>query len=327
MKKYFFLLFPFLFPISFAAQNSPPLLLIQTIPLPKVEGRIDHLDIDLKGERLFVAALGNNTVEVVDLHAGRKIHSITGLENPQGVCFIPELKRIFVTDEGGSCILFDAQSFKLINSLKLPRDADNIRYSPATKNIYVGYGEGGLAIINSETGQPAGDIKLSGHPESFQLEKAGERIFVNVPTLNQVVVIDRIKKTVVTTWPLTGIQKNFPMALDEEHNRLWVGCRNPARILVLDSNSGKTIASLNCAKDPDDIYYDARLKRIYVSCGEGFVNVYEQENLNQYRMVSEIPTAKGARTSLFAPELRRLYVAVPHFAEQKAEIRVYQIQP
>ncbi|MGE5444826.1 MAG: YncE family protein [Ignavibacteriales bacterium] len=177
------------------AQDTVPLRLIQTIPLPNVGGRIDHLAVDIKGQRLFIAALGNNTLEVLDLRAAKRIHSITGLHEPQGVVYIPEVKKIFVANGGdGRLEIFDSDSFKLINSVKFSDDADNIRYDAVTKHIYVGYGDGALGIIDAKSGKHIGDIKLEGHPESFQIENPGTRVFVNIPAANHIAVVDREKR-------------------------------------------------------------------------------------------------------------------------------------
>ncbi len=330
MKRFYTILLITLTPfiIKVQAQEAIPLRLIQTIPMPEVEGRIDHLAVDLKGERLFVAALGNNTLEVLDLIAGKLIRSITGLQEPQGVLFIPEFNKIFVTNgEGGTCDIFDGDAFKLINRVKSLEDADNIRYDAAAKYVYIGYGSGALGILDAANGKHLGDIRLAGHPESFQLEKSGPRIFINVPTANQIAVVDQEKRAVVATWPLKGAQSNFPMALDETNHRLFVGFRKPAKLIVFDTESGKAVANLDSVGDTDDIFYDAMRKRIYVSGGEGFLDVFEQGDADHYRILAKIPTASGARTALFVPELGRLYLAVPHRGSQGAEVRVYEAQP
>jgi WD40 repeat protein len=314
--------------IKARAQDTTPLRLVQTIPLPNVEGRIDHLAVDIKGERLFIAALGNNTLEVLDLHAAKHIHRITGLHEPQGVVYVPEVKEIFVANGGdGRLDIFDSDSFKLINSVKFSDDADNIRYDAATKYIYVGFSDGALGIIDATSGKHIGDIELGGHPESFQIEKSGSRIFVNIPTANHIAVVDRKKRVVITTWPLTGAQENFPMALNETNHRLFIGFRKPSKLIVFDTESGKPVVSMGSAGDPDDIFYDAAHKRVYMSCGKGFISVFEQVDADHYKTIVKIPTAPGARTSFFVPELNRLYLAVPHRGIQGAEIRVYGTQP
>jgi DNA-binding beta-propeller fold protein YncE len=309
------------------AGEPTPLRLVQTIPLPNVEGRIDHMAVDVKGQRLFIAALGNNTVDVLDLHAGKRIRSITGLHEPQGVGFIPEFNKIFIANgKSGACDVFDGSSFKRIKRVKFSDDADNIRYDVTARRVYIGYGSGGLGVIDAARDELLGAIKLEGHPESFQLEKSGPRIFVNIPTAQKVVVVDREKKATATAWPTREFRANYPMALDETHRRLFVGFRKPARLVVFDTASGKAVAELNSSGDADDVFYDEAHKSIYISGGEGFIGVVQQQDADHYKTLTEIPTASGARTSLFVPELARLYLAVPHRGSQRAEVRAYEAQ-
>jgi DNA-binding beta-propeller fold protein YncE len=309
------------------AQDNAPFRLAQTILLSGVKGRIDHLAADLKRQRLFVAALGNNTVEVIDLRAGKQSHRIDGLQEPQGLVYIPEFGKIFVGGGGdGTCKVFDDSTFHLITSVKLDDDADNVRYDAGAKRVYVGYGNGALGSIDVKTHQRLADIKLAGHPESFQLENSGRNIYVNVPSAEQVAVIDRNKQAVIATWPLAGLRANFPMALDEAHQRLFVGTRRPARIAALDTKSGRAVAVIKCGEDADDIFYDAARRRIYVSCGEGVINVFEQRDADHYQELTPIRTAPGARTALWVPEMNRLFLAVPHRDNQAAAVRVYEAQ-
>lgn len=313
--------------IEAQAQDAMPLRMVQTIPLPNVEGRIDHMAVDLKGERLFIAALGNNTVEILDLRAGKRVRTITGLHEPQGIGFVPELDKIFVANaQSGACEVFDGSSFKRIKRIKLSDDADNIRYDAAARRVYVGYGSGGLGIIDAATGDQLGEIKLEGHPESFQLEKSGPRIFVNIPTSQKIIVVDREKRAITTAWPTSGATANFPMAFDETHHRLFVGFRKPAKLTVFDTESGKVVTNLDSPGDADDIFYDGARQRIYISGGDGFISIIQQQDADRYKILTKIPTASGARTSFFVPELGRLYLAVPHRGTQKAEVRVYEAQ-
>jgi DNA-binding beta-propeller fold protein YncE len=306
------------------AEESPPLRLMQTIALPNVEGRIDHMAVDVKGQRLFIAALGNDTVEVLDLRSGKVIRSIRGFHEPQGIGFIPESDKIFIANgKSGACDILDGASFKRIKSVKFSDDADNVRYDAAARRVYVGYGSGGLGIINAETGDQLGAIKLEGHPESFQLEKSGRRIFVNIPEAQKIAVVDREKGAVTSTWPTVGAAANFPMALDD--HRLFVGFRKPAKLFVFDTESGKIVANLDSPGDADDIFYDEVRGQIYISGGDGFISVVQQQDADHYKTVAKISTAPGARTSFWVPELNRLYVAVPHRGAQRAEVRVYEV--
>ena len=313
--------------ITVAAQSTVPLKLKQTIPLPGVEGRIDHFAFDPTGERLFVCALGNNTVEVLDLRKGERVHSITGLGAPQGVAYAPEFDRIFVAnDTGGICRIYDGKSFQTVGELNFEDDADNVRYDEATKKIYIGFGSGGIVVVNAPDGKQAGSIKLSAHPEAFQLEKNGSRIFVNVPNSRHVAVIDREKGEVITKWGTDLALANFPMALDEANHRLFVGCRVPAKLLVLDTESGNVVAKIGISGDPDDVFYDNRRHRIYAICGSGKIDVIEQADPNTYNASTKVSTADGARTGLFISERDTLVVAVPHRGSQQAEIRCYRVE-
>ena len=304
-----------------------PLRLVQTIPLPNVVGRIDHLAIDLKGQRLFVAALGNNTVEVVDLRSGTWVRSLTGFQEPQGVAFIESLGKLFVSDGGtGAVSSFDGEDLQPLGVVKFPDDADNLRYDAFKAHLYAGYGNGALGIVDAKDGRQVGEVKLAAHPESFQLETVGTRIFVNVPNADQIAVVDRPTRRVVTTWVLADARANFPMALDEADHRLFVGLRRPAKLMVFDTGSGKVVASLDCAGDADDLFYDRERKQIYLSGGDGFVDVFAQRNADHYVLNTKLPTAVGARTSLWVPAMRRLYLALPHRGAQGAEVRAYAVQ-
>ena len=309
------------------AQTAAPLKLTQTIALPGVEGRIDHFAFDAAGERLFVCALGNNTVEVLDLRKGERVHSITGLGAPQGIAYIPELDRLFVAnDKGGIFKIYDAKSFQPVGELNFKDDADNVRYDEGAKRIYVGFGSGGIAIVNAVDGKQLGSITLAAHPEAFELEKNGKRIFVNVPNSRHVAVIDREKGEVVTTWKTDLAFGNFPMALDEANHRLFVGCRLPSKLVVLNTESGDIVAKIDISGDPDDVFYDSKRHRIYAICGAGKIDIIEQTDPNTYAASARVNTADGARTGLFVSERDTLFVAVPHRGSQKAEVRAYHVE-
>ena len=310
-----------------AAESLAALKLTQTIPLEKVEGRIDHMAADIAGQRLFVAALGNNTVEVLDLKAGTTVQSLPGFAEPQGIAYVPELNRVFVANgQDGTCRILDGHSLKTISSVQCGEDADNVRYDAKAGRIYVGYGSGALAVLDAKTGSKLADIKLAGHPESFRLESSGPRIFVNVPKADHIAVVDRDKAEVTSTWPLKEAKSNFPLILDEANHRLFSGCRNPARLLAYDYTTGKLVAGLPISRDTDDLFFDAANKSIYVSCGQGTINVIRQIDADHYTATKPMPTANGARTSLFVPELKILCLAVPHRGNQLAEIRVFKTQ-
>jgi len=307
--------------------QSAPLRLKQTIPLPGVEGRIDHFASDPLGQRLFVCALGNNSLEVIDLRKGERVHSITGLGAPQGVGYVPEANRLFVAnDKGGICKIYDAKSFQPVGELNLEDDADNVRYDETRKKIYVGFGSGGIAVVNAPDGKQIGSIKLSAHPEAFQLEKKGNRIFVNVPDSRHVAVVDRDKGEVIASWKTDLAFANFPMALDEANHRLFVGCRLPSNLVVLNIDSGDVVAKVNISSDADDVFYDSKRHRIYAICGAGKIDVIEQSDPKTYKALTKLDTATGARTGLFVPERDILFLAVPHRGSQHAEIGEYEIE-
>ena len=307
--------------------SSAPLSAVGSIPMPGVSGRIDHLAADVDGKRLFVAALGNNTMEVIDLNAMRVAKSITGLHEPQGIRFLPDRNRVVVANgDDGSTVFYDGTSLAAVHTTKTSGDADNVRYDSKAGRVYVGYGNGSLAVMDRD-GNSVGEIKLAGHPESFQLESAGPRIFVNVPSAGHVAVVDRTKQAVTAKWPVAAAGANYPMALDEANHRLFIGCRRPARLLVYDTDSGANVASIDIVGDTDDLFYDTSRKRLYVIGGEGFITVLAQQDANHYSPLQKLQTAPGARTGLFVPELSKLFLAVPHRGAQAAEVRVYEVGP
>ena len=297
---------------------------VGTIELPRVDGRIDHLTFDAASQRLFVAALGNNTVEVLDIKAGKHLKSLPGFREPTGITVVSDAKLVAVANGQGEGVQFIDNDYRIAQAVRLGDDSDNVRYDAAAKRIYVGFGSGALAAISTADAKVVGEAKLAGHPESFQLERTGTRIFVNVPTANQIAVVDRGSMKVIATWPVATAKANFPMALDEANHRLIIGCRRPAKALVYDTASGKELAAFDIVGDTDDLFYDAARKRLYVSGGDGFIDVFQSDDANRFTRLAHIATAAGARTSLFVPDLSRLFLAVPHRGNQRAEIRVYE---
>jgi DNA-binding beta-propeller fold protein YncE len=314
------------------SETSKALALTGANPLPSVVGRIDHFGFDPKG-RLFLSALGNNTEEVIDLSAQKELRSISGIPNPQGVVFSPETNKIFVASTKGKLYVYDGTSFNLITSLDFHGDADNLRYDPATKLIYLGYGDGesaAISVIDATTNNPLEEFKLGAHPESFQLETAGPNIFVNLPDLKQIAVVNR-KTHKVSKWALT-LEGNFPMGLDEASHRLFVATRSPARLAVFDTGSGQIVATLPCVGDADDLYFDSKRKRIYVPGGEGYISVFQQKDADHYETIAKIRTTVGSRTAGYLGKigeknLDRFYLAVPARSDHNAEVLItpYQI--
>jgi hypothetical protein len=286
------------------------------IPLSGVSGRIDHLAHDEAGHRLFVAALGNNTIEVVDLVKRSRFHSITGLHEPQGLRYIPGPGRLVAANAGdGACIFFDGQSYRELGRVALGDDADNVRYDGST--IYVGYGSGGIAVIDPVNMKLVGDLSLKAHPESFQLGDSGQ-VFINVPDVGEIVAGDLKTLSVRAHWKNSGASANFPMALDQRGGRLFVVYRHPAQLREIDIHSGAVKASAPCVGDADDVFYDTGSGLVFVTGGEGYIDVFRGATL-----VNHIPTRKGARTSLWLPAEKKLVVAVPARRGEEAAIWVY----
>lgn len=309
------------------AAAQAPLELAATIEMPGVKGRIDHFAVDVKRHRLFVAALGNDTVEVLDTAANRHAKSLAGFGEPQGIAYAPEHERIYVANGSANRVdVLDGRSLETLKRIERMDDADNVRYDPAAKAMVVGYGKGALRLLSIDKAEPLGDIRLAGHPESFQLEAGGPRVFVNVPTAQQVAVVDRAARKLIATWPVARAGNNFPMALDEKGARLFVGARAPALMLVYDTASGKVVARLPIGGDTDDLFYDAARKRVYVVCGEGQIDVFRQESADRYAHEAAVKTAPRARTGLFVPEMSKLFVAAPTAGSSPARVLVYQVR-
>ncbi len=306
--------------LSVHAQEPHP---IQTIPLNGIEGRIDHMSMDVAGQRLFVAALGNNTVEVVDLKQGKVVRSLKGFSEPQGVGFSPDFNLLAVANGGdGRCFFFDGTTLAPVGSIQLGDDADNVRYNAKSRKFVVGYGSGAIAVIDPQSKRLISTIPLSAHPESFQIASSGSQLFVNVPNSQTIDVVDLAQNKVTGNFSLGWAAANFPMALDETNHRLFVGCRLPARLLVFDTKTENKIATLALHGDCDDVFYDAAMKQIYASCGEGYLDCFSQTDLNHYSLKQSIATAGGARTSFFDGD--KIYLAVPRRGVQQAELRSYR---
>ena len=314
-----------------ATESASPMVLTATVPLEGVKGRFDHFASG-KG-KVFVSGLGNNSVEVIDIFQGTLVHTITGVPNPQGVAFSPETNKLFVASEKGKLYIYNGDSFKLITTLDFEGGADNLRYDAANKRVYVGCGDdektSAIAAVDAIANKRLDEVyKLGGEPESFQLEKSGPNIYVNVPDLKQIVVINRTTKE-LTRWPVTAAQ-NFPMALDEANHRLIVGTREPATVSVFDTSNGHMVASLPTVQDTDDLYYSAERKRIYVPGREGSIWAYQQSDPDHYALLSKVPTAVGAGTAGYfgrqGKGFDRFYLAIPAGANTNAEVRIYTLQ-
>jgi DNA-binding beta-propeller fold protein YncE len=308
------------------AQSKPPLRREKAILLPDVQGRIDHMFFDAGSGRLFVAALGNNTVEVIDIRTGKRVGTISGLHEPQGILYLQGPNRLYVANgDDGTLRMFNGTSYKPVASTKLGDDADNIRWDESERRIYVGYGSGALAAVD-ENGARLSDIPLDAHPESFRLEQHANRIFVNLPDSRKIAVVDKKTRSVTATWTTGDASQNFPMALDEATRRLFVVCRRPARLLALDLDSGHIVGQWQVVGDCDDVFYDPEAKQIYATGGEGKISIFRQEDADHYKEIASIPTRSGARTSFFSPETRSLFVAARRQGSESAAIYVYHAE-
>lgn len=292
-----------------AAEPPAPLLLERTIALKDVSGRIDHMAVDLGRKRLFVAELGNGTVDVIDLAAGTVIRRINGLKEPQGIGYAPRADTLAVASAGdGSVRLFRGPDLAPAGVINLGDDADNVRLDANTGNFVVGYGNGGLAFIDPANASVLSRISLPAHPEGLQLDPSTRRAFVNIPDAKQIAVVDLSAARQTSRWQVPELRANFPMAFDATGGVVAVVFRDPARLVIFDASSGKPTSTLTTCGDSDDVFFDAKRRRIYVSCGAGSVEVWQQDG-SAYRRLSTIKTASGARTSLYVPDLDRLFVA------------------
>jgi YVTN family beta-propeller protein len=297
------------------------------IALGNVRGRIDHMAVDLKRQRLFVAELGNDSVGIVDLANRKVISRISGLKEPQGVGYEPSTDTLYVANAGdGSVRLFEGDNYKSAGQIELGSDADNIRVDAAAKRVFVGYGSGGLAVIDPSTRSKVANISLTAHPESFQIDPDTSQVFVNVPDVRGITVVDRVSQKQIGKWPLADRGANFPMALDPARRQILVVFRAPAELGVFSMTDGKPIATIETCGDADDLFIDAKRARVYVSCGAGFVDVLEAKEAS-YRRIARIPTVSGARTSFFVPEMDRLIVAVRASSGEPAAIWIFRPMP
>ena len=307
-------------------QENSSLALSQTISLPNVQGGFNHMSVDAVQLRLFAAAPTNKTVEVVDLKTGKWWRSLEG-EKPAAVRYAPEFNQLYVS-RGQSLYVYDGKTFDLIASIDLESNLDELQYDARAKRLYVGcmtLGKTGIAVIAIPEGKLLGKIPLPDKPQGIAVEQDGSRIFANIPTVKQVAVMDREKRTLLHTWPLEDVEGNTPLGLDEADHRLFVGARRPAQLVVLDTATGKPIAKIDTNSDADDLFYDPAGRRIYISCGEGFIDVVEQRDADHYQMLARVPTVAGARTSTFSSQRNSFYLGVPRRGEQPAEFRVFEV--
>jgi len=314
-------------------QMAAPIKLVQTYDLPaEVKGNFDHFGIDLKGGRLFATPEGYHAVVVFDLKTGKLLHKIDGIGKPHAVLYREDLNRIYITDgDAGDLKVFDGTTYKLVSSVKLLEDADSIGYDPTTKYLYIDNGGGDvhqtysmLSVVDTTTNQKLADLKIDGETlEAMALEKSTPKMYVNNRARNQVSVVNREKRELIASWPVTLCKNNVAMALDEANHRLFVACRT-SRIAVLDTQTGKEVTSFPITKGVDDITYDEASKRVYAAC-DGAVDIFEQSNPDSYKLLGNVPTGPMGRTARLVPELKRYFVAVPQHDTTSAKVLVFEV--
>jgi DNA-binding beta-propeller fold protein YncE len=303
------------------------LKLTQTIAIPNVQGGFNHMSVDSAHRRLFATASTNKTLEIIDVATYKPLISLTG-EKPAAALYAPEFNQLYVS-RGQSVVIYDGTTFAPTAVIDLHSDLDELQYDPQAKELYVGCmsdGSTGIAVIGIPQGKLLAKISLPSKPQGFAVEHAGNRIFANTPVQQQVAVIDRRKRVTLPPLVLHDLQGNTPIALDEVHHRLFLGVRHPSEFVVLDTESGRQVAAFAINSDMDDLFYDAQSRRIYISCGEGFVDVIQQLTADQYQLIGRIATIPGARTSVYSPILRQLFVGVPQRRSEPAEILVFQTE-
>jgi YVTN family beta-propeller protein len=304
-----------------------PLNLEAKILLGDVRGRIDHMAIDPLRNRLFVAELGNDSVGVLDLNSSQVIHRITGLSEPQGVGYEPSADTLYVANAGdGSVRMYQAGDFKETGRIELGDDADNIRIDPAANRVLVGCGNGAIAAIDAAKKSKMAEFAVPAHPEGFQFDRKTNRIFVNVPKAGVIVVLDGLTGKQTATWPLKGAGGNFPMAFDDATQRILIAFRAPPKLGAFSTTDGQSVGIVDLCGDADDVFFDARRHRAYVSCGQGFIDVFDTQAA-EYRRLARIQTVPGARTAYFVPSIDRLFVAVRATSTEPAAIWVFRAAP
>ena len=337
MKKAYmlFLIILVLFAIGAAPDKGKPLTLVQTFKLPaEIKGRFDHFGIDLKGHRLFATPEDYHALLVLDYRNGKILQTVRGIEKPHAVVYREDIDRIYVTDgEAGVVRIIDGNTYKILKSVQLQLDADAMSYDPATKLLYVVSGGkdvkmtySTLSVVDSTAGEKLADIKVEGDTlEVMALEKSSKKLYLNNRAKNEVPVIDREKRTILESWPVTLAKVNVSMAYDEANHRLFVGCRS-GHIVVFDTQTGKELQALKIAEGIDDLHFDPRSKLLIAACAAGSVDIYHEVDPDHYQSLGQLPSRTGARNGRLVPELRRYFLAVPEHDGAPAEIRVYKVQ-
>lgn len=312
------------------AQPVPPLVLQQTVKLPAVAGKFDHFAIDLKGNRLFAAATGNHSVEVINLPSGEVAQTISGLGKPHGLVWVASTQTLYVTDGIlGELMKYEGSPLKLVGTIKLSDDADDMVYNETNRLLFAGHGGSSvtaparIAVVDTDRFRLKADIAATSHPEALDIDPKSQRIFANIADSGEVSILDAAGDTEVSNWKLAGTSHNVPLALDAENHVLYVACRTPAVLLALDSATGKELARISTSEGADDLFYDSRTQRIFLIAGAGEIDVFQTDAHASLRSLGMISTVAGAKTGLFVPSQSLLYVGIPQTADNPAEIRIY----
>jgi DNA-binding beta-propeller fold protein YncE len=319
------------------AQEKKLLKLVATTPLPNFSGDFDHLAVDLKNKRVFLTAEDHKTVEVFDLE-GKRLHSITGFGQPHAVLFLPDVNKLIVTDgdDFGMVELVSGENYKILSTVKLPNGVDGAVFNPVNQYYYVESGSDEdsvkthvLNIIDTKTFKLVGDIELPGsHSEAMAIDQAGKKLYVNLTGTDEVGVVDLDSKKVIARWPVPEAQTANALALDEPNHRVLIATRKPPKLIVFNTDTGKSVVSVPCAPLHDDMWFDSASKRIYVT-GSEVTSVFVQNDADHYTHIGDVPTGFRAKTSILVPELNRLYIAVSGKGKPTAKLalQVYDVQP
>jgi len=308
-------------------EEKEVLTLKAKIPMPNVSGRLDHIAYDAADNIAFVSAYGMNTVEVIDVGKEKYVFSLRGSSKPQGIAYIPAVKRLAVANGGTGLINFyDCTTYEGIASVDLVEDADDMVLDTLSNMLYVGYGSGGIAMIDAKTMvRQKAVLNLDGHPEGFCFDFVRYKVYVNVPTAHEIQIGDLTTSNTRLKLKNKNAEGNYPMAIDVKNSRIFVAYRSPAKLEVIETVKGYVVSNITISEDADDLFYDEQDSLLFASCGAGFIDVIKWKGANEYSRINQITTAKGARTCLVLPHQRELLLAVPKNGKEEAALWVYSI--
>lgn len=320
-----------------AATGAATLSLVGKVELPGYTGDFDHFEVDLKGHRLFLAAEDHDTLEVFDLATAKHLKTLAGLvETPHGLLYLPDVNKLIVTQTGGDGLtkVIDGSTYKIVDSFKHRPGADSMGYDAGRKRLYVVAGgrdmkqpDSYLIEIDPYTGKIFGELKFdTDKVEAMAIEANGDKIFINVTGKNEIAVLDKTTRAVKAIWPVKEAEKNAPVAFDEARHRLFVVTRQPGRLLVVNADTGATIANFKAPERTDQVIFDKATQRVYVLGGEGYIGVFEEKDADHVVELPRVPSAPGAKTGILVPELHKLYVAAsPGETKATAAVLVFNV--